>query len=178
MTRKATLTLTMGCALAAMALAQEPKMPAPAAEHQKLAYFAGTWKSEGEMKPMGPFPGGKFTGTDHSELFPGGFFVVTRSTGTTPMGPLNELSIMGYDDQAKTYTYSSFSNTGEHEVYTGSVDGDTWTWSGNSDFGGKMFKGRFISKVVSRTVYTYRFDYSPDGTSWTNIMEGKATKAE
>jgi hypothetical protein len=41
-----------------------------------------------------------------------------------------------------------------------------------------MYKGRFVAKVVSPTVYTFRFDFSPDGTAWTNIMEGKATKAE
>jgi len=35
-----------------------------------------------------------------------------------------------------------------------------------------------IVKVVSPTVYTFRFDYSPDGTAWTNILEGKSTKTE
>lgn len=85
---------------------------------------------------------------------------------------------MGYDAREQVYTYDGFNNSGEHEVYKGTVEGDTWTWTGNSDFGGKVFKGRFVVKVVSPTVYTFRFDYSPDGTSWTNIMEGKSTKTQ
>ena len=178
MTRKISLALTILCALAGAALAQEHNMPSPRSEHNKLTYFAGTWKSEAEMKPMGPFPGGKSTSTDRAEVFPGGFFVLTHSSGTGPMGPVHELEIMGYDTKEQVYTYDGFNNFGEHEVYKGTVEGDTWTWIGNSDFGGKVFKGRFVAKVISPTVYTFHFDYSPDGSSWTNIMEGKSTRTE
>jgi hypothetical protein len=161
-----------------MALAQDANMPGPGPEQKKLAYFAGTWKSEAELKPMGPFPGGKMTSTGRAEIFPGGFFVVTHSSSTSPMGPLHEMEVMGYDAREQVYTYNGFNSVGEHEVYKGTVEGDTWTWTGNSDFGGHVLKGRFVVKVVSPTVYTFRFDYSPDGTAWTNIMEGKATKTE
>ncbi len=178
MTRNVALALTLLGAFAGGALAQAPQMPTAGPEHKKLEYFAGTWKSEAEMKPMGPFPGGKISGTGHAELLPGGFFLVTRSSSNTPMGPLTELEIMGYDSAAKAYTYEGFNSAGEHEVYKGTVEGDTWTWSGESNMGGQMVKGRFTMKVVSPTAYTFRFDFSPDGTSWTNVMEGKATKAE
>jgi hypothetical protein len=178
MTRQASLAFTILCAFAAVALAQDANMPAPGPEHKKLAYFAGTWKSEGEMKPMGPFAGGKMASSDRAEVFPGGFFLVTHSSGTGPMGPLTEMEVMGYDTKEQVYTYDGFNSAGEHEVYKGTVDGDTWIWTGNSDFGGKVLKGRFVVKVVSPTVYTYRFDYSPDGTAWTNILEGKSTKTE
>ena len=173
---RTTIALTILCAFAGAALAQD--MPAAGPEHKKLAYFAGTWKSEAEMKPMGSFPGGKTSATDRTEVLPPGFFVVTRSDGTTPMGPMHELEVMGYDTKEHVYTFNSFNSEGQREVYKGTVDGDTWTWTGDSDFGGKIYKGRFVAKVVSPTVYTFRFDFSPDGTSWTNIMEGKATKTE
>jgi hypothetical protein len=42
--------------------------------------------------------------------------------------------------------------------------------------GGQKFKGRFIMKVVSPTSYTYKYEMSQNGTSWTTGMEGKATK--
>ncbi len=56
------------------------------------------------------------------------------------------------------------------------MQGDTWTWTGESKMNGKMTKGRFTLKEVSPTSYTYKFDVSSDGGGWTNIMEGKATK--
>jgi len=51
-----------------VALAQAPSgPPKPGPEHQKLAYFAGKWSSEGDVKP-GPFgPGGKVTFTETCE---------------------------------------------------------------------------------------------------------------
>jgi len=177
MTRMSSVALTLLCAFAGMALAQEG-MPTPGPEHKKLAYFAGTWKSEAEMKPMGSFPGGKTTSTDRVEIMPGGFFTVTHSDGSGPMGALHEMEVMGYDAKEKVYTYDGYNNFGEHETYKGTVDGDTWTWTGDSDLGGHVVKGRFVVKVVSATAYTFRFDFSPDGTAWTNVMEGKATKAE
>jgi len=177
MTRKNSFALAILCAFAGMALAQEG-MPAPGPEHKKLAYFAGTWKSEAVMKPMGDFPGGKVASTDRVEILPGGFFAVTHSDGTGPMGALHEMEVMGYDARQKVYTYDGFNNYGEHETYKGTVDGDTWTWTGDSDLGDHVVKGRFVVKVVSPTAYTFRFDYSPDGSTWTNAMEGKATKAE
>jgi len=173
MTRKSFSALAILCAFAGVAIAQ---MPTPGPEHKKLAYFVGTWKSEAEMKPMGPMPGGKTSSVDRVEILPGGFFTVTHSEGTGPMGALNEMEVMGYDPKEKVYTFDGYNNFGEHEVYTGTVDGDTWTWTGNSDLGDHVVKGRFVVKVVSPTVYTFRFDYSPDGTSWTNVMEGKSTK--
>ena len=31
-------------------------------------------------------------------------------------------------------------------------------------------------KVVSPTSYTFKYEMSQDGTSWTTVMDGKATK--
>ena len=59
-------------------LAQAPPAPKPGPEHQKLAYFVGTWTNEGEMKPSPMGPGGKITGKDTCEWFEGGFSVICR----------------------------------------------------------------------------------------------------
>jgi hypothetical protein len=37
-------------------------------------------------------------------------------------------------------------------------------------------KGRFIMKITSATSYNFTFDMSKDGTTWSTIMEGKASK--
>lgn len=176
---KRMVTVAMFAAVfAGVVLAQAPPMPKPQPEHQKLQYFVGEWKSEGEMKP-GPFgPGGKFTSTDHNQMI-GDFFLVMHSEGSGPMGPMKEVAVMGYDADGKKYTYDGYSSMGAHETSTGTMSGDTWTWmSPEQEMGGKKVKGRFILTQVSPTSYTYTFDSSVEGGPWTKVMEGKATKVK
>jgi Protein of unknown function (DUF1579) len=164
--------------ISTLALAQQgpPPMPKPAPEHQRLHYFVGTWHNEGEMKPGPMGPGGKFTSTDHNQMV-GPFFLVLRSDGTGPMGPMKDVAVMGYDAKEKVYTYDGFNSMGLHEISKGSINGKTWTWTSIEDMGGKKVQTRFILTEVPPTSYTYKFDVSEDGQKWDNVMEGKATKA-
>jgi hypothetical protein len=43
--------------------------------------------------------------------------------------------------------------------------------------GGQPFHSRYTMTEVSPTSYTFKWDTSADGTKWTNVMEGKSTKA-
>jgi len=161
---------------AGAAFAQGPQMPKPAPEHQRLNYYVGEWKSEGEMKASPFGPGGKFTSTDHNRML-GDFFLVLESQGSGPMGATKEVAVIGYDSKAKTYTYDNFASMGMHGTSLGTVSGDTWTWlSPEQEMGGKKVKGRFTLKEVSPTEYTYTYDVSTDGGTWTNVMVGKSTK--
>ena len=158
--------------------AQAPPMPKPVPEHQRLQYFVGEWKNEGNMKASPWGPGGKFTGTDHNSML-GGFFLVMHSEGTSPMGAMKEVAVMGFDPKEKIYTYDGYDNMGMHETSKGTVSGKTWTWlSPEQEMGGKKMKGRFILTEVGPSSYTYTYDSSTDGGPWTNIMEGKATKVK
>jgi len=154
---------------------QPPEMPKPGPEQQRLRYFVGDWRSEGDMKASPFGPGGKFTGTDHSEML-GDFFVLTRSDGSGPMGKMKAVATLAYDPKQKVYTYDEYNSFGQHEVSKGTVSGDTWTWTNEDEMGGKVMKGRFVLKELSPTSYTFKFDMSEDGNSWTNVMEGKTTK--
>ncbi len=107
----------------------------------------------------------------------GNFFLVEHGVfDMGQMGKAKELAILGYDADRKVYTYHAFNSMGEAESSTGTVDGDTWTWTSDENMGGKMMKGRFTMKVLSPTSYTMKFEMSPDGTNWMTGMEGKATK--
>jgi len=159
-------------------LAQAPPMPKPAPEHQRLHYFVGEWKNEGEMKASPWGPGGKFTGTDHNSTL-GDFFLVMHSDSKGPMGEMKDVAIMGYDAKEKAYTYDGFDSMGMRETSKGTVSGKTWTWfSPEEEMGGKKVKGRFILTEVSPTSYTYSYDTSIEGGPWSNMMEGKATKVK
>jgi hypothetical protein len=163
---------------AAAAQAQEKKMeaPKPAPEVKNLSYFAGSWHSEGEMKP-GPWgPGGKFSGESHCSWMQGGFFMVCNEDGSGPMGKMHGMGVMGYDAASKTYTWNGFNSMGENEKAAGSHDGKTWSYTAESMMNGKMMKGRYTMTETSPTSYDFKMESSEDGKTWAGLMEGKATK--
>jgi hypothetical protein len=151
--------------------------PAPAPELKKLDFMAGDWTAEGTMNPGPGMPGGKFSETSHAEWMQGNYFLVEHSDGDFgAMGKLKELAVLGYDSDKKAYTYHAFNSMGEAENSTGTVDGDTWTWTSDEHMGGMTMKGRFTMKVLSGTSYTMKYELSQDGNNWMTAMEGKATK--
>jgi hypothetical protein len=163
--------------MAAISAQAQMGPPTPAPELKKLDFLAGNWTSSGDMKPGPGMPGGKFSFTSHAEWMDGNFFLVEHSDmDLGPMGKGKELAILGYDSNKKVYTYNAFNSMGEAETSTGTVNGDTWTWTSDEHMGGMTMKGRFTMKVLSPTSYTMKFELSQDGTNWTTAMEGKATK--
>ena len=164
--------------LVSVAMAQNaPPMPKPGPEHQKIDFFAGTWGMDGVMKPSPYGPGGKVTVTEHNEWLPGGFFLVTHSDAQmAAMGNAKGLAIIGYDADAKTYTYDEYNSLAEATHSKGTVEGDTWTWLGEEKMGGQVIKGRFTVKQLSPTAYNFKYEMQPPGAEWATMMEGKATK--
>ena len=106
----------------------------------------------------------------------GGFFLVTHSEFHGAIGTGTETSYMGYDSNARTYTYDSFNSLGEASHARGHLDGDTWTWQSETTVGAQTMKGRLTIKVLSAAAYNFRFEVSTDGTTWSTLMEGKDTK--
>ena len=92
--------------LSTVAFSQAPPMPKPGAEQKKLEYFAGNWKSEGDMKPGPMGPGGKFSGTTKAEMMDGGFFLILNSDmNMAGFGPGKGVAVMGYRPEDKKYSY-------------------------------------------------------------------------
>lgn len=163
--------------LAASGLAQM-EAPKPGPEHKKLDMFAGVWTLEGDLKPGPMGPGGKMTENEKCEWMEGGFFVICRSDFKSSMGNGAGLSIMGYSNDDKAYTYREFNSWGEFTDSKGSVDGDTWIWVSDEKMGNMAMKGRFTMKMTSSTSYNFSFEMSEDGTKWTDVMYGKASKSK
>jgi hypothetical protein len=153
-----------------------PAKPGP--ENERLGYFVGKWTTEGEMKPGPMGPGGKLTSSDTCEWFEGGFAVVCRGEGTTPMGPNKSLGILGYSTEEKAYTYYGVDNSmmSMTSVPRGTLTGDTWTYTDESQMGGQKVKSRVTIKELSPTAYTFTMELQgPDG-KWAPLMESKSTK--
>ena len=160
-------------ATAATAQMQPPK---PGPELKKLDVFVGSWTLDGNMKPSTMGPGGAISENEKCEWMDGGFYLVCNSEYKSTIGNGVGLAVMGYSPDDKAYTYREFNSFGEFEDSKGSVAGDTWTWIADEKMGGMTMKGRFTMKIISPTSYTFMFEMSQDGTKWTTVMDGKATK--
>jgi Protein of unknown function (DUF1579) len=158
------------------ATAQQPKR---GLEIQRLAYYLGTWRGEGETK-SGPFgPAGKLSSTMSCDWFAGGFHLVCHGEERGPTGTRTFLNILTYDEKAKAYTEYGISSLGDSEYSTaGSIAGNkrTFVKDLDSDGEGRPTKLRYIEVQVSPTLYTYQAEASIDGGPWAMIAEGKVTK--
>ena|SRR5512135_1833030 len=163
----------------AFAQAQTDQPPKPGPEIQKLAYYVGTWKGEGELKASPFGPGGKLSSTQTCEWFAGEFQVLCRGEETGPSGKRAFLNILAYDADAKGYTEYGISSLGESE-YTkgGSFAGNKLTFVWDGDAGGKPAKFRYTEEQVSPTLYSYKAEASVGSAPWTVIGEGKITKVK
>jgi hypothetical protein len=175
--KRSGIILAIWTALAAVAVGQTD-MPKPGPEHKKLDVFAGSWTLDGDLKSSTMGPSGKMTETEKCEWMDGDFFLVCHADAKTTMGNGTAVSFMGYSSDDKTYTYREFNSYGEFTESKGSLDGDTWTWTGDDKMGGTVMKGKFIMKMTSPTSYDFTYELSQDGTKWTLVLDGKATKAK
>jgi len=171
------LGMVMVVMFAAVAAAQEPAAPQPTAEHKALEAWVGTWSGQGEMKP-GPFgPGGPMSWTEECSWFEGGgFHVICRSQGTSAMGPMKGLGIIGYNAEKKVYTHYGVDSTGWSGFAEGSREGDTWTFQSKEMMGGTTFHSRATMTMTSPTTMSFSWGVSEDGSTWTVMMEGTTTK--
>jgi Protein of unknown function (DUF1579) len=167
-------------ALILLSLPAPAQMPAkPGPEVKKLEYFVGSWTSEGTIV-QGPWGmGGKFSSANTAEWMPGDFFVVGHADFKMPPevgGDGKAVAFMGYDTNQNVYTYDAFNSLGRRETSTGTVNGDTWTWTSQANYDGQDIKQKMTMKILSPTSYTVKFEVSLDGTNWMTFMDGKATK--
>jgi hypothetical protein len=166
-------------AMFAVASASAQSTAAPGAEVGKLSYFAGNWTSEATIAP-GPWgSGGKFTNTAHAEWMKGSYFLVSHADFTMPAelgGSGTSMQVIGYDPESGSYTEDRYDSAGHRVAMTGKLDGSTWTWTGNANYGGTPMQVRFTMTVLSPSSYTTKYEISVDGTNWMPFWEGKATK--
>lgn len=153
-----------------------PDTPHAGAEEARLGYFAGQWKIEGEVKPFPGWPHGQFESNETCDWFTGGFQLVCRSEGTSPMGAVKALSILAYVPSTKTYTHYRISSLGNARFAEGTVSGNEWTWTSESEVDGKLMRGRVTTTEQSPTSYASRIEFSFAGGPWMVLEEMTATK--
>ena len=162
--------------VAAAAPSAQPATESPGPEHKALGRFVGNWTIEGKAHPGPMGPGGAFTGTETCRMFEGGFHLVCESKGSGALGNMAGQMLLTWDRAAKTYRFFSVNNRADAEMGTGSLNGNTWTFTSSMHVEGKKISTRFTLVETSPTVHTVTFSMSEDGKKWTTMMEGKSTK--
>ncbi len=162
---------------AALALPQHTEAPKPGPEVKKLDAFAGKWKGESDFKP-GPWgPGGKMMSDDECTWFEGGFQLVCRGDSSGVLGKMKTQAILGWNGEEKVYKYMGFDSTGMMGSASGTVSGNTWSWTGQDMMGGKMINSKYTIVLTSPTTQAFKWETSADsGKTWTTAAEGKSTK--
>ena len=161
------------CGFSALSLAQAPpELPKPGPEHKRLEAFLGKWKVESEIKPNGYVPAGKGVTTETYTLGAEGFWVERRAEGQIP----ETFGIIAYDSYAKVYVSYYASSVGLVGTGTGSVDGNTWTWTVEDRLAGKAVKGRTTITFPSASRYTLKYEMLDANGRYVTILEGTATK--
>src|SRR5215472_4295550 len=146
-TRKArffSLELGLVLLLSGLGMAQAPAgSPKPGPEHQRLAYFAGKWDIDADMKPSTFGPGGRAMYKQSCDWFEGNFAMVCHFEGTVQTRLLKGLSIMGWDPAAQTYTYFSTAAFRQANFPRGTGGDDTWSLNNETKINGKPMLVRF-----------------------------------
>jgi hypothetical protein len=146
---------------------------------KKLAVMVGKFTIEDELKAgaMGPnSPAMKFSGTDDCRWTAGGFAVICETELHRPGTKYSETSFVYYDPTSRTYGYHAVDSSGGVENKTGTVDGDVWTWLGESTFSGKVYHTRYIMKFVSADSFEYTDESGESESSMKVFVSGKETR--
>jgi Protein of unknown function (DUF1579) len=173
------VSFVLACASSVIvAGAQSQTTPGP--EVKKLAVMVGKFTVEDELKAgaMGPnTPAMKFSGTDDCRWTAGGFAVICETALYRPgRKKYSDTSFAYYDPTSKTYQYHAVDSSGSIENKTGTVNGDVWTWLGESVFGGKPYHTRYIMKFVSADSFEYTDESGESESSMKVFVSGKETR--
>jgi hypothetical protein len=179
---KRLLSFVLACASSVIAGDQSqttPPKPGPDPEVEKLAVMVGRFTVEDELKAgvMGPnSPAMKYTGTEDCRWTAGGFAVICEAALYRPRRKYSEASFVYYDPTSKTYRYHAVDSSGGIENKSGMVNGDVWTWLGESIFAGKLYHTRYIMKFVSKDSFEYTDESGESENSMKVFVSGKETR--
>ena len=172
------VSFVLACASSVIvAGAQSQTTPGP--EVKKLTAMVGSFTVEDEVKAgaMGPnSPAMQYTGTDDCRWTASGYAVICETTLHRPGKKYSDTSFVYYDPTSKTYRYHAVDSSGGIEDKTGTVNGDVWTWLGESVFAGKAYHTRYIMKFVSADSYEYTDESGESESSMKVFVSGKETR--
>jgi len=160
-----------------IAASAQPALPKPGPDQKRMESYLGRWRVEGDAKASPYGPAAKFISVDTTEWLPGGFFFIHRFQGSQGPVAIKAMEVVGYDARRHVYTSQTFDSYGNAGAWTATVNGNTWTWSGNTEANGKHLKERCtVVFTAAATGYSVNCDWSEDGVRWASNFVAKATR--
>jgi hypothetical protein len=150
----------------------------PSPELKQFDVLVGKWNIEGQAQASPYGPAGKITEVDTFEWMPGGFFMTHHWDARQGGVEIKGMEVLGYDGKSKVYTSRFFDNLGSTGSWKGTFQANAWTWTGDTEVGGKPLKERCTTVVTSPGALTSKCEFSSDGTKWLPNFEAKGTKAK
>jgi ketosteroid isomerase-like protein len=147
-------------------------------ELQRLGFLVGSWKLDGESKDSPFIPAGKMSANLDSQWFSGGSQLVCLYNIMYSNGPVQELSVYGYDPETKAYWNYDLDSTGFNSVGQVVFKDGSWTHVWSFKVGGKPVRLRLVLSDITPNGCAWKNDYSMAGGPWTPVAEGKATKVK
>ena len=157
--------------------------PKDSSPHNKLAVWAGHWKTRIETKET------QFghASTDYFDskcsFFPNDIFLYCDYLSLQPNaqangGVMDDISLFYYSDVDKTFKYTNVAPEGGPNENTMQVDGNIWTRPFEiTRRSGGVVKAREIYNFVSSDKHLARLEISTDnGEHWTVVHEAVATR--
>lgn len=89
-------------------------MPGP--EHEYLAKFEGSWKSQFKFYMTPGAEPIESTGESENKMILGGRFLQITATGEMMGQPTEGLSLLGYDNRLKVFTFYGFDTMGTYAI--------------------------------------------------------------
>ena len=156
--KRLSATLILILTIIGIALAQnnQPQLPKPGPEHEKLAGFVGNWVSEGEITQNPFVPAEKVSGTFKCEWYRGKFAVITHGVNKKKLsGEEHWLNVIAYDADAKSYTWYSMDSSGWNGLSKATFTGDSFSAEWSVSANGKFYKDRSTISGVGTNKQTY-----------------------
>jgi hypothetical protein len=140
---------------------------------EKLSVFLGTWKAENK-----PGSSNLTTSITRCEWSLNGRYLICDQLIHEPDGQTNNLSIYSYDSLSNSYLLSlvGIPHTDPFSIPM-SARGDTLIYSGSYVDKGKKIFTRTLNIFRSSSYYIFISQYSTNGDSWINTLEGSASKS-
>jgi len=151
--------------------------PTRGKEHEALDAYLGRWRAEGttfgtpkqtDADPRGaPEP---WVSTHIAMWHTGKFFLIQDERATTAGGPFDTLSVLGVDAKKGGYFARAFENHGFYRHYDVAVDGNVWTFTGETE------RAR-IEFSENRRTQTITWEWRPKD-QWLPLCDRVATRED
>ncbi len=146
-----------------------PATPGP--EHSRLDVFIGKWINEGHTIATAEAPSVKILTSDVYEWMPGRFFILHTAYGRIGNVDVGGTEIISYNPTTKSYRSLSFDSHGNVNADELTVEGDTWTWAGETHRATAVF-------TDNGKTQTCRHERLDESGKWVQAMDVVLVKIE